>query len=332
MHDIVCVGSSTEDVFVNVSQMKLISVRDKDADDSYLAFEYGGKVPVDEIFIATGGGATNCAVGFARLGLQVGIISSLGDDDAAMRIIEKLNRENVDTEMLVHNAMATTGYSVILTCFTGDRTVLVHRGASTLLREDQVDWDALAEAKWIYLSSMAGESASLFTKIAVFAAEHDIKLALNPGGTQLHQGLKELAPAFEACHVLFVNKREAYGLTNTEERAGHGDEMQALQGLYDAGCDIVVMTLGPEGCEAYDGTAHYTVPVVEANEKSTLGAGDAFAAGCTAALFRGVELREALRAGSINAASVTEYLGAKRGLLHCDEMNARLEAYGCQTS
>ena len=327
MHDIISVGSATEDVFVGTRDMKLISVQDIDAEVSYIAFEHGAKIPVDNIFIATGGGATNSAVAFSRLGLRAGITSKVGDDDAAERIIAKLRRENVDVSAVVTTAEHSTGYSVILTCFTGDRTVLVHRGASTQLREDDVDWDSLASARWIYLSSMTGDSAPLFEEIAVHARNNGVKLALNPGGTQLQAGLAALAPALQAAHVIFVNKAEAYSLAGVEPRRGRADELQALRTLHDAGCDTVVMTAGLEGAEAYDGHTHYTVPAVEVKEKSTLGAGDAFAAACVAALFRGLDIREALRAGAINAANVVRYLGAKRGLMTREALERELTGY-----
>lgn len=324
MHDIISVGSATEDVFVGSRDMKLISIQDVDRRQAYISFEYGAKIPVDTLFMATGGGATNTSVAFSRLGLKSGIISKLGKDSAAEHILDKLHRENVDTSYVVHSEDDPTGYSVILTSFTGDRTVLVHRGASTALCEDEVNWEALAQAKWTYLSSMAGPSAPLFEKVALHAREHGVKLAINPGGTQIREGLDKLRPVFEATHALFVNKQEAYALAGVTPRRGRGDEMEALETLLEAGCDIVVMTDGPEGAEAHDGSAHYTVPAVPVEETSTLGAGDAFAAGCVAALFRDLDLRKALRAGALNAAGVISHMGAKRGLLTWDRLQEQM--------
>jgi len=307
--------------------MKVISVRDSDDEQSYIAFEQGAKIPVEHVFIATGGGATNTAVGFSRLGMNSGIICKVGTDDAAERVLGKLRRENVDVDSVVSTSEHLTGYSVILTCFTGDRTVLVHRGACTHLLADEINWDALADAKWIYLSSMAGESAPLFETIAVHARDNGVKLAINPGGAQIVSGLDGLGAALEASHVIFVNKQEAYHLAGVEPKQGRSDELEALRRLHEAGCDIVVMTDGSNGAEAFDGSAYYTMPAIEVPEKSTLGAGDAFASGCVAALFRGLGLREALRAGALNAANVVRYLGAKRGLMRWNELQAALTTH-----
>ena len=327
MHDIISIGTATEDVFVGARDMKLISIRDMDAETSYIAFEQGAKIPVSDIFVATGGGATNSAVAFARLGLNNAIICKVGDDDAAERILDKLQREHVDIAGVVRTPDYSTGYSVILTCFTGDRTVLVHRGASTHLREEDINWDALGSARWIYLSSMSGDSAPLFEKIALHACENGVKLAVNPGSAQLGAGLSRLASALEAADILFVNKSEAYHLAEVEPKRGKADEMEVLRTLHEAGADIVVMTDGGNGAEAYNGTAHYTVPAMEVEEKSTLGAGDAFASACIAALLRGMTLREALRAGTINAANVVRYLGAKRGLMTWEQLQEAVASH-----
>src|SRR5215469_8632788 len=44
-----------------------------------------------------GGSSANMAVGLARLGARVGIISALGDDRLSDFLIEFMRRENVDT-------------------------------------------------------------------------------------------------------------------------------------------------------------------------------------------------------------------------------------------
>ncbi len=325
MHDIVCVGSATEDVFVSVEAMKTISVADRHDERCYIAFEHGGKIPVENIFVATGGGATNTAVGFARLGLKTGIISMVGSDPAAERILAKLRRERVNVDGIAQTPDHATGYSVIITCFTGDRTVLVYRGACAELGERDVNWEMLSSSRWLYQASMSGNSAALFDRVCLFCKEHGVKIAINPGGTQLAAGLDGLQAALDACDVVFVNKTEAYRLAGVEPRQGHADEMLVLEKLHAAGCETVVMTDGARGAEAFDGTTHYTVPAVEVKVASTLGAGDAFASGCTSALVNGASLREALRAGAVNAANVCRYLGGKRGLLRADQLKKALE-------
>jgi sugar/nucleoside kinase (ribokinase family) len=167
---------------------------------------------------------------------------------------------------------------------------------------------------------MSGDSAPLFEKIALHAQENGVHLAVNPGSAQLREGLAALTPALQAAEIMFVNKSEAYRLAKVEPKRGEADEMEVLRKLHEAGADTVIMTDGGNGAEAYNGTAHYTVPALDVEEKSTLGAGDAFASACTASLLRGMNLRQALRAGTYNAANVVRHLGAKRGLMNWEQL------------
>lgn len=325
MYDVVSIGSATQDVFVSSDQTCLISIHGADSDQQYLAYEYGAKVVVDHLFITTGGGATNTAISFARLGLKAGIICEVGQDDAGQMIERTLAAEGVQTRMMTRNAELTTGYSVILTGPTGDRTVLVHRGAGCGLTRPEVDWDALRQTQWLYLSSLAGESAALWDDLAAFASEQHLRLVLNPGGQQIKRGLAGLTSILSTADTLFLNQREAYQLLGHEERRGEEDEREALSQLVATGCKRVVMTRGGEGAMAYDGREFYSIPAPVVQVVSNLGAGDAFASGCVAALHRGLSLPEALQVGTANSGSVVGHMGATEGLLTWDEVSRRRE-------
>ena len=71
MLDIITVGSATLDVFLRSSDFK-IGKRGREK----LVLE-GGKVEVEEVFFQSGGGATNTAVGFSRLGLKTAAVARL---------------------------------------------------------------------------------------------------------------------------------------------------------------------------------------------------------------------------------------------------------------
>ena len=58
---------------------------------------------------------------------------------------------------------------------------------------------------------------------------------------------------------------------------------------------------------------------------SRTGAGDAFGAGCVAALIKGKSFEEALLWGTVNSASVIGYVGSTKGLLKDAEIPNWLE-------
>ena len=119
--------------------------------------------------------------------------------------------------------------------------------------------------------------------------------------------------------LLVLNKEEA--LTFTRE-----DSLEkALAVFLEAGAKNVVITDGKRGATASDGNKKYICPVVsDVQILDTTGAGDAFGTGVTWGLLTGMSLPEALKAGSINGASVVASIGAQTALLTDTEINARM--------
>lgn len=321
-YDVLCIGSATEDVFVGLDEASIVRVEDRREERAYLALEYGAKVPVDDCFLDTGGGATNCAVTFARMGLHTGIVCKVGPDAAGDRVIKAMAAEGIGTEHVARDPERRTGYSIVLLGFTGDRTILVYRGASSHLTEKDIHWDDVARAQWVYMNSLSGPSAPLFAQVAQFCGAHGVKLAINPGSEQRKLGLQGMAPVLQNTEALFLNKSEAYELTGVPPDRGPEDETQMLRLLRQTGCRCVVMTHGAEGSEAMDASGHYRQPALPAQPASTVGAGDAFASGCIVGLQRGLDLPQALAIGAANASSVIGHIGAKTGILDWERARA----------
>ncbi len=320
MYDVIAAGSATEDVFVLVRQTAVVRFETPDREIAYLGLEYGAKIAVDQVEIMTGGGATNTAATFARMGLKTACLCKLGRDGPGERICAELQSLGVDTSMVAFTDQHRTGYSVIITAFTGERTILTHRGANRHLLWREIDKDKLAATSWLYLGSMRGPAAEIWFKAAEFCKAHGVKLACNPGGTQLRLGLDGLRPVLQACELLILNRQEAGELTGIEPRPGEADEHELLEKLAAAGCKNVVITCGEQGAWGTDGTGVYFVPARKVEKvASTVGAGDAFAAATLVALHRGLGLREAMRIGAANAAGVVQHIGAKQGILTWEE-------------
>lgn len=313
--EVVTIGSATQDVFIMSRGAGIMRLQSYGRDEAFIALPYGAKIDVEEMFVSTGGGAVNTAFTFRRFGLRTAVVAKVGRDRSGDIIRQRLDEEGVDTSMMIAAPDHRTGYSAILVGPTGDRTVLVYRGATLHLRENELDWDRLQAAKLIFVGSLSGEAAALYPKIAEFCAKHSIFMASNPGSTQFKKGLEACREFVRHVDVLFMNKEEAYTFTRVEPKRGPHDERQMLRMIREAGAKRVVITEGAKGCQAIDEAAYYSVPACKANVVSTLGAGDAFAAACTAALYRQQPFARALRYGAANAAAVVSSIGAKRSIL-----------------
>jgi len=217
MFDVVCVGSATQDVFIKSDLSKLIRISDVLTEREYLSYDYGAKVNVDHIEFLTGGGGTNTAVSFARLGMSAAFVGKVSkSDDAGAKVISELREEGVDARWAAYSNSQATGFSVILVSYEGDRTALTFRGANDTLDETDFNWSLLGETRWLYMSGLSGRSAQMAQAVARRAAEKNVKIAFNPGSTQLKTRLKGLEPILKVTDVLILNKEEAELVTGLE--------------------------------------------------------------------------------------------------------------------
>jgi len=300
LFDVIAIGNATMDVFVHLAEKHLKQRR--------LCLVPGDKTEVDKIFFATGGGATNTAVGFSRFGLKTGILCALGKDENAKKIIEELKSEKVDCSGVVCLKKFKTAYSVILTGFGADRIILTFGGATTHLeKESQIGWKILEKTGFLYVSSFHSKP-KLLKKIFLFAGKKNIPLAWNPGRSERQQGLKELMPLLEKTTILLQNEFEA------KELAGAKSAKQSIVRLQKI-VPIVVVTLGKKGSIAFDGKTFYRQKAHNVKVVDSTGCGDAFNSGFLSAVIRGRSIKQALALGTENAETELQHLGAKNKLL-----------------
>ena len=99
-----------------------------------------------------------------------------------------------------------------------------------------------------------------------------------------------------------------------------------IDGVLALGPKIVVITDGPSGAYASDGTKYWRIPMYPDPKPPTdrTGAGDSFSSTVVAMLAEGMQLSEALKRGPINSMSVVQYVGAQKGLLTREKLEKLL--------
>lgn len=314
--DVVTFGSSFVDVYLSSRDFKIVKTGSSPTGTA-LCQVYGGKVAVEKLVITTGGGASNTAVGFERLGLQTGCVTCVGKDHWGLFVRQELRKEGV-SPLYIQQVDEPTSYSTILVSEDGGRSALVYRGASNKLSWHKVEWDKL-EPDWFYVSSLGGD-LNLLTKIIRTAQAKKIKVALNPGSREIssEEKLKAFLPYVE---VLIVNRQEAAKLTKHEFK----NKEEILSDLRKLGPRIAVMTEGRKGAILLEGRKVISLPAVPAKTVEETGAGDGFGCGLVAGLIKFTSLEKALKLGLVNGASVVEHFGPKKGLLFEPEMEIWLK-------
>ena len=129
MCDIITIGSATMDVFVECDDANIVSVRSLKKKSEFMSYSYGAKIEITDFASQVGGGGVNTATNFANLGFSTGAIFKVGDDIYSKGLFEFLKTRSVDLSYVIQKKDESTGFSIILTSFEGDWTVLAHRGA-----------------------------------------------------------------------------------------------------------------------------------------------------------------------------------------------------------
>src|SRR3972149_5161992 len=122
------IGGTTQDIFLQNAGADTMTINKRNAAQTYMLFESGQKVEIEELYYLTGGGATNSAVSFKRLGFDVSCFCTIGTDAAGKIIIENLAAEGVNTAFIRKTSDHPTGISCILNTQHGERTVFAYRG------------------------------------------------------------------------------------------------------------------------------------------------------------------------------------------------------------
>lgn len=337
MYDVITIGSATLDAFIETDAANIVSVCSTDKKKDFMAYPYGAKIEIDNFEFETGGGAINTATNFSTLGLKTSTIVKVGDDIQSEKIKHVLKKANVDLSNIVKTKRYQTGFSIILTSFQGDRTVLAHRGANAQLEMDDINFEAIKHSKWLYLAPLNGNSTKILDKLADFAEENNVNLAINVGTSSIRQGKENLYNVLKTAEVVILNRDEASMLTGIQVRPDtkhekysediiHPDIISMLKEINSGKAKITIITDGKNGAYAYDGVRFYQCGEFPAKVVSTLGSGDAFSSTFVSSFEKtNGNVEKSLMYASVVAASVVEHFGAQSGFLTFDKIEKRLE-------
>jgi ribokinase len=307
MFDVISIGSATRDAFLISKEFRFIR-SDEFPTGIGECVSFGSKIELDKLVLTTGGGGTNSATTFARLGLKTAIITKIGADASGQEILAQLRQDGVETTLVKTIKGGQTAYSSILTAPNGERSILVDRGVAKTFTEGDIAWNKL-KAKWIYLTSLGGNLA-LALKIAKQAKANGAKIFYNPGYEEVKRGLKALEPMRKLIDVLSLNLEEAQRLTGLETR----DVKTLGKKILIPGLTLL-LTDGQNGAYGLQGAETWFIRPRPVKVISRTGAGDAFGSGVVAGLNSGWNLQDAMRLGLHNAESVIKYYGAKQGIV-----------------
>ncbi len=312
MFDLISIGDATEDVFL---QIKEASVHcEEGTSKCTICMDFATKIPVDRVDKLIGGNAANVAVGASRLGMKSAFYCVLGKDEQGELIKKIMIRDHVSTKYIQLKKNTKTNYSVVLN-YKAERTILVHH------EPRKYRLPKLDKAEWVYYTSMGKGFENLHKPMLGYLKKYNAKLGFNPGTHQFRKGAKFLSPLLKKTDVVFLNKEETQFLMKTKTN----DFKALLRKLKATGPKIAVVTDGPNGSYAYDGNEFYFQDIFDVPVIERTGCGDSYSVGFIAAMFHGNSWQEAMRWGTLNAASVIQKIGPEAGLARLGWMKKTLK-------
>ncbi len=308
-YDFLAVGDIVTEPFIRIKDA--VATCDLNQEHCTITLRFGDKVPYESAEICRAvGNSPNAAVSAARLGLNSGLLAYMGDDEIGRGNIEQLKINNVHTEPIQTVSGMPSNYHYVL-WYVPERTILVKHA------EYPYKLDANMPApKWMYLSSLASNSAEYHDELTAYLVAHpEVKLIYQPGTFQMKLGIERTKEIYAHTEVFVCNFEEAQRILATEET----DFKKLMDAIHALGPKIVSVTDGIKGAYAREenGTSWY-MPIYPNSPNGPFertGAGDAFTSTFAVALSLGKTVPEALLWAPINAMSVTEQVGAQKGLL-----------------
>jgi len=324
-YDILTIGGVMRDIIFLTTEGLVIDNYKDPLRQRLIGFELGAKIYVKKVYFEPGGGASNTATGFSKLGLKTAIMGRVGEDREGDQLIKGMKKNKIDTRLMQVDKKISTGFSFILGLKQVKRahSIFAYRGTNDYFVFKAKTSD-LKGIKWFYVSSVSSPNwQNVLDRVFSFAKK-GVKIAWNPSNVQLKAGFKKLGKHLKQTKILIVNEDEARELVLSKKKTRNLNIKYLLKEIWAMGPEIVSITVGKKGVYAYDGKKLYFQRPAKSKVINTTGAGDSFSAAFVASLFyQPKNIQRALKWGVYNSASVIDQIGAQKGLLTKSQISAR---------
>ena len=260
-----------------------------------------------------GGDTSNAAIAAARQGAKVGYLTVLGADRFGDAIMGLWASEGVDSTYVRRDPDAPTGiYFVDPDPAARHFTYYRAGSAASLMQPEHLPVPALQAAKALHLSGIS-LAVSPGMRASAFAAMAEVAGA---GGsvsvdTNLRLKLWDIEAARGTLRTAMRHARIAVTSIDDNLVLLGFDDPQAIAAYYhNLGPDIVLVTLGADGCFLSLDGAPVRIPPAPATPVDSTGAGDSFAGSFLAWWLELDDAVEAAHRAAIVAAGTVSGLGA----------------------
>ncbi|RIJ11213.1 ribokinase [Pseudomonas sp. 91RF] len=277
----------------------------------------GGETLIGHSFATVSGGkGANQAVAAARLGAQVSMVGSVGNDDYGVQLREALLAEQIDCQA-VSVVEDSSGVALIVVDDNSQNAIVIVAGANGSMTPAVIDqFDAVLQAADVIICQLEIPDATV---------GHALKRGRELGKTVILNPAPASRPLpadwFASIDYLIPNESEAAAISGLPVDSLESAEKAAAR-LISMGAGNVIVTLGAQGALFASGSGYQHFPAPKVKAVDTTAAGDTFVGGFAAALAAGKTEVEAVRFGQIAAALSVTRAGAQPSIPTSSDVQA----------
>jgi sugar/nucleoside kinase (ribokinase family) len=274
--------------------------------------EPGELVLSDRIAVFPGGNALNTAIALRRLGENVAVAGSIGDDALGRLLLDQMQTQGLDVRGVRREPGGITASTFILRAEGEDRRFIHSLGVAATFSGEHVSTELIPENGIMlvggYLKLGAWDD-NVLADLMRHARRRNCTVVLNICVAQ--------DSGVDPCRCLSLLEHVDVFVPNEDEaRVLTGEALPALQAraLRRAGARVVVITRGSNGLFADDGERTVDMGIFQVSLVDPSGCGDCFTAGLIAALLREWDTVRSLEFASAVGAIGATALGCTDGV------------------
>jgi sugar/nucleoside kinase (ribokinase family) len=263
---------------------------------------------VGDYELEMGGSCNIFACQAAKLGLRVGVIGRVGDDDFGRLVLRRLVESGVDVSHVIVDPTVKTGLGIAL-CQGNDRAILTYLGSLNAVYPDQIDDRLLGLARHLHYGSYFLQTNLRRSIPSIFARARALGMStsLDTNWDPEEKWNGTLQQTLLLTDVFLPNEQEAMSISRTSTV----DE--AVQYFREMGVQITGVKLGIKGALVDAQGERHTCILPATTGGDSIGAGDSFDAGFLAGCLRGLPYDQCLRLACCCGREVASHTGGIKG-------------------
>ena len=302
---------------------------------------------INDISYAVGGCVPNVSIDLSRIDptLPVSAIGKIGTDENGRFLLSQLQKSGINVSRVSFSKDVPTGFSDVMSVPSGERTFFHQRGANAEFSPEDIDIASLncdlLHIGYILLLDRFDEPdpqyGTVMARFLTGVREAGIKTSVDMVSSSSADYGAMLVPCLPYCNYVIINEIECCAVWGLDARRADGtlnreNLYEAMRRTMAAGVqDRVIVHCKERGfMMGADGqvTEVPSLRIPKEEIMGSVGAGDAFCAGCLYGIYNGFSDRQTLEFASAAAACNLFAANSVDGMKTKNEILQLAEKYG----